>query len=31
MINYLNKTDDFIKMMNLFNKTDDFVKSDKFI
>ena len=24
MINYFNKTDDFIKMTNLFNKTNDF-------
>ena len=30
MIDLLNKTDDFIKMINLFSKTDDFVKNDKF-
>ena len=31
MLNSLNKTNDFIKMINLFNKTDDFMKNDKFI
>ena len=31
MLNSLNKTDDFIKMINSFSKTDDFIKNDKFI
>ena len=30
MMNLLNKTYDFIKMINLLNKTDDFIKNDKF-
>ena len=30
MINLLNKTTDFIKMISLFNKTDEFIKNDKF-
>ena len=31
MIDLLNKTDDFIKMINLFSKTNDFIKNDEFI
>ena len=31
MINSLNKTDDFIKMINLFNKADDLINDYKFI
>ena len=30
MIDLLNKTDDFIKMINSLSKTDDFIKNDKF-
>ena len=30
MINYLSKTNDFIKMINYLSKTDDFIKTDKF-
>ena len=29
LINYLNKTDDFVKMINSLGKTDDFIKNDK--
>ena len=31
MINSLNKTDDFKKMINLLSKTNDFIKNDEFI
>ena len=30
MIDSLNKTDDFMKIINLLNKTDDFIKDDRF-
>ena len=30
MINLLNKTNEFLKIINLISKTDDFVKKDKF-
>ena len=30
MIDSLNETDDFIKMINSFSKTDDFIKDIKF-
>ena len=31
MINFLSKTNDFIKKDNLFSKTDDFTKNDEFV